>query len=41
MLPAVHTFVRSTDAIIYGGEGGMTWHGVRVMGWKEAGGVYE
>lgn len=28
-------------ALIYGGEGGMTWHGVRVMGWKEAGGVYE
>jgi predicted AAA+ superfamily ATPase len=27
-------------ALIYGGEGGMTWHGVRVMGWKEAGGVY-
>lgn len=27
--------------LIYGGEGGMTWHGVRVMGWKEAGGVYE
>ena len=26
-------------ALIYGGEGGMTWHGVRVMGWKEAGGV--
>lgn len=28
-------------ALIYGGAGGMTWHGVRVMGWKEAGGVYE
>ena len=26
-------------ALIYGGEGGMTWHGVQVMGWKEAGGV--
>ena len=28
-------------ALIYGGAGGMSWHGVRVMGWKEAGGVYE
>lgn len=28
-------------ALIYGGDGGMTWHGVRVMGWKEAGGTYE
>lgn len=28
-------------ALIYGGEGGMTWHGVQVMGWKEVGGVYE
>ena len=28
-------------ALIYGGEGGMSWQGVRVMGWKEAGGVYE
>ena len=27
-------------ALVYGGEGGMTWHGVRVMGWKEAGGAY-
>lgn len=27
-------------ALIYGGEGGMTWRGVSVMGWKEAGGVY-
>lgn len=27
--------------LIYGGEGGMNWHGVRVMGWKEAGGVYQ
>lgn len=26
--------------LIYGGEGGMTWHGVSVMGWKEAGGAY-
>lgn len=28
-------------ALVFGGEGGMAWHGVRVMGWKEAGGVYE
>lgn len=28
-------------ALIYGGDGGMTWHGVSVMGWKEAGGTYE
>lgn len=27
--------------LVFGGEGGMSWHGVRVMGWKEAGGVYE
>lgn len=27
--------------LIYGGEGGMSWHGVRVMGWQEAGGRYE
>lgn len=27
--------------LIYGGNGGMSWHGVRVMGWKEAGGAYE
>ena len=28
-------------ALVYGGEGGMTRNCVHVMGWKEAGGVYE
>ncbi|MDA8254639.1 MAG: ATP-binding protein [Betaproteobacteria bacterium] len=27
--------------LVYGGEGGMNWHGADIMGWKEAGGVYE
>jgi predicted AAA+ superfamily ATPase len=28
-------------ALVFGGEGGMAWHGVRVMVWKEADWVYE
>lgn len=30
-----------SPTLIYGGEGGMSWNGVRVMGWKDVGGVYE